>query len=373
MPIPLLLHGRHAPTVTYEPLGDWMVPWRFEAFEPEYEALRTAAGLIDYSHQALIEVRGADRLSFLHQMLTNDLRAREPGTGCAAALLTPTAKVLALLLVLVDKDTVRLLTDVARAGTVADLLEQHHFSEDVAITNHERHFGVFAIQGPRTIEVLTQTLGTIVSLPVDGAHVRASWNGTSLHLARWSLGGEVGVLGLVEAQRLPEVWDALHRQGLSHSLRRVGWEALNAARIEAGVPWWGVDLDDTILLPETGLEPLVASDTKGCYLGQEIVARMATYGSASKRLMALLVDDEQVPAAGDRILREEQECGWVTSACRSPRLRRPLALGYVKRGAYDPGTSVVIAHGDRRVPAVVAERPHAVSGPASSGRTPAGG
>ncbi|MBI3084000.1 MAG: hypothetical protein HYY90_06510, partial [Candidatus Omnitrophica bacterium] len=86
----LLLHGRHTrDAVEYQPLGQWIVPWRFGSFEAEYEALRAGAGLIDFSTQALIEVRGRDRATFLNALLTNDIKRLSPGTGCRAALLDP--------------------------------------------------------------------------------------------------------------------------------------------------------------------------------------------------------------------------------------------------------------------------------------------
>jgi aminomethyltransferase len=148
-------------------------------------------------------------------------------------------------------------------------------------------------------------------------------------------------------------------------LTLVGWEALNTARIEAGIPWFGIDMDMTNLLPETGLEDVLASGTKGCYLGQEIIARMRTYGSPNKKLMGLRVEGRDVPQAGDGIVRAGEMVGRVTSGCDSPALRRPIAMGYVKRGAYEPGTAVEIVRGDDRLAATVVAlgalglRPHA--------------
>jgi len=110
MVMPLLLHGRHAgPHVLYQPFGPWIVPWRFGSLEEEYLALRTGVGLIDDSTQALLEVQGADRTSFLHNLLTNDIKRLTPGTGCRSALLTPNAKLIAEFLVLVDLSSIWLL------------------------------------------------------------------------------------------------------------------------------------------------------------------------------------------------------------------------------------------------------------------------
>ena len=103
--------------------------------------------------------------------------------------------------------------------------------------------------------------------------------------------------------------------------------------------------------------PVLASGTKGCYPGQEIVARMQTYGAPSKRLIGLLVEGTELPGPGDRIMHGAADAGWITSACRSPALGRPIALGYVKRGWYEPGTQLELLSGGMRIPVTVAERP----------------
>ena len=372
MPLTLLLHGKHGgSTVRYEPLGEWLVPWRIGAVEEEHRALREGVGLVDYSTQAMLECRGTDRAGFLHRLLTNDLRRLSPGRGCRAALLTPSAKLLAELLVLADAEALWLVCDLPRAAVVAEALERYRFSEEVLVTDHERRRAVLALEGPRTLELLTRLAGADISLPAPGDHVATAFQGLPVWLIRHAVAGGTGVLCVVDAGHAEAAWELLQQRGRAHDLRPVGWEAFNAARIEAGVPWFGLDMDETTLLPETGLEAVAVSDAKGCYIGQEIIARMQTYGSPSKKLMGLLVEGRGAAGSGDRIEREGLEAGWVTSGCWSPALRRPIAMGYVKRGAYEPGTSVEIVGAGGRVAATVAERP-LVTRPASSGRTRAG-
>ncbi len=354
--MPLLLHGRHGgPTVAYQPLGDWLVPWRFTSVEEEYQTLQTDAGLLDLSTLALIECRGPDRVDFLQRILTNDLKGLAPGSGCRAALLTPQAKLLADLLVLADPDAVWLLCHLSRADTVARTLDTYHFSEELTLTNHERRDAALALLGPRALEMASRLLDRALALPRPSDHALLEWEGMRLRVIRQHLltGGLPGVICLVPAERAPAFWDALLRAGRACGVRPVGWEALNIARIEAGVPWFGLDMDETTLLPETGLEAIVASDAKGCYVGQEIVARLATYGSVSKKLMGLLMEGEDAPASGETIWREGEEVGRMTSACRSLALKRPIGMGYIKRGAYEAGTAVHIAHGTSRLSATV--------------------
>ena len=357
MPYPLLLHAKHHPNATYQPFGEWIVPWRFQSVETEYQTLRTAVGLIDYSTQALIELRGADRVSFLQNLLTNDVQRLAPGTGCQAALLTSSAKLIADLFVFAERDALWLLCDASRASVVAQTLDRYLFSEQLTITNHERREAVFALQGPKTVECLTQLLGGAVALAQPGDHVVAQLQGIPLRVIRHTVTGLLGVLCVCPAEHAQTAWEVLGERGGVLGLKLVGWEALNVSRIEAGIPWFGIDMDESNLLPETGLEAVAVSDTKGCYLGQEIIARMQTYGSANKKLMGLLVEGNQVPDQGDPILHDGEEAGHVTSACFSPILKRPIAMGYLKRGAYEGGTAVHILQDGKPVAASVAPRP----------------
>ena len=358
MTIPLLLHGRHAgPAVVYQPFGPWIVPWRFSGWEEEYRALKTGVGLIDWSRLTVIECRGRDRTEFLQRLLTNDVKRLAPGTGCCACLLTPSANVLADLLVLAEQDVLQLLCDVTRADAVAQTLERYRFSDEVDIVNCERRQAVLALQGPGTGAFLTRLTGTTVPLHHLSDHSNVSVRGVPLKVIRHALASDEGILCVMDSEQVETAWILLQQEGLKAGVRLVGWEALNAARIEAGVPWFGVDLDDSNLLPETGLEAMAVSETKGCYIGQEIVARMQTYGSPSKKLVGLRLSRAGVPAAGDRIVKGDQPLGRITSACDSPALRQPIAMGYVKRGAYEPETAVEVVGDDARWEATVVSRP----------------
>jgi folate-binding protein YgfZ len=358
MPYPLLLHGKHrGDDVTYLPFGEWIVPWRFDSCEAEYQTLRTGVGLIDYSHHAVIEVSGADRVSFLHNLLTNDIQRLSPGAGVQAALLTDSAKLIAELLVLADENSLWLLCNATRAASLAQTLERYHISEQVCITNHERRDAVLALQGPRAIECLIQLLGRVVSLPQTGDHGMFVLQQMPIRIVRHSLLGGIGVLCICLAEQAQVLWEGMARRGIAYGLRMVGWEALNVARIEAGIPWFGVDMDDSNLLPETGLERIAVSGTKGCYVGQEVIARMETYGSPNKKLMGLLVEGDVAVEPGASITCNGEDAGRVTSACLSVTLKRSIAMGYVKRGAYEPGTAVEIRQGARPLAATVTTRP----------------
>ena len=357
MPIPLLLHGKHDGSVLYEPFGPWIVPWRFTSPEEEYATLRTTAGLVDYSTQALIELQGADRASFLQRLLTNDIARLVPGTGCYAALLDPSAKLIAPLIVFADPDALWLMCDLPNSETVAAMINRYLFSERVQLVHHERRVAVLAIDGPQAADVVAALTGTstLPSQPLH--HVTTLFDQFTVRWLRHSVTGTDGILGLVPGDDAPALWELLRRSALTLGAQPVGWETLNVARIEGGQPWFDIDMDATNLLPETGLERSMVSDSKGCYIGQEIIARLHTYGSPNKKLMGLLVDGEAVPKPGERLSRTGEDVGWITSGCYSPALRRPIAMGYVKRGWYKPATTVELVGNAGSPAAIVVELP----------------
>jgi folate-binding protein YgfZ len=136
----------------------------------------------------------------------------------------------------------------------------------------------------------------------------------------------------------------------------VGAEALEVLRVEAGIPAYGRDVDETVILPETRLDALV-SYTKGCYIGQETVARVKYRGHINRGLSGLMLEGDRVPRHGDAIIAEDKDVGRVTSAVRSIALGRPIALGYVRREHFEPGARVSLRMGESLVPARVAELP----------------
>lgn len=354
MPLTLLLHGHHAPDVIYEPFGPWLVPWRFSATREEYHRLRDDAGVLDASIYAAIEVRGADRHEFLQRLLTNDIKRLAPGTGCRAALLSPSAKLIADLLVLADADALWLLCELPYAEIVRRTLEHYLFTEAVTLTAHERRFAALALLGPRAMTLASQLAGTPLALTSPISHVTWPLHDVPARWVRWSLIGDAGFMCLFEADQARPIWNWWLQEA---GVPPIGWEALHIARIEAGLPWMGIDMTEDNLLPETGLDAQMASETKGCYLGQEIVARMRTYGSPSKRLMGLMLEDATVPVAGDELWRGGELVGQVTSACHSIALERVIAIGYLKRGANEPGTVVSVQGGDTKQLAAVIQLP----------------
>ena len=300
----------------------------------EYRAVRERAGLLDEPAWGVIEVRGTDRVAFLHNLLTQDIKSLQAGSAAEAALVTPAAKMLATPIVLAEADAHWLLTPRPQVETVLKTLDRYLITEDVTLADQRDNQTVLAIQGPRSQALLDEA-------------------GGAMRRAAYSVTGEPGALVMVPVERAA----ALRTQLRQHGAMPIGWETMNVLRIEAGIPWFGLDIDENTLLPETGLEGRLVSYTKGCYVGQEIIARVQTYGNVSRKLMGLLIEGHDVPQPKDAILSSGEPVGHITSACFSPALQQPIALGYVKRPFYEAGIAVTVVHVDHAIPATLAKRP----------------
>jgi folate-binding protein YgfZ len=299
----------------------------------EYEAAREGAAVVDLSARGLLEASGPQRQKFLQGMLTNDVAGRRPGQGCRAALLTAKGAVQALLRVLVETDVVLLEADAERLVLVQKVLEHHRVAAPVRFA--PRPAAVVGLLGPRAGDVLRAA--GVETLPDEPeGHARTTLAGQAVRLVR---AGDLPGGGFV-LHAAPEAAAGAREALQAAGARPIGPDALDARRVEELCPWWGSDVTEENLLHETGLVAALHSPAKGCYLGQEVVARLqARGGNVNKALRGLRLS---APAAQDAIVTAEgKDVGRVTTAAVSPRLG-PIALAYVHRSHFAPGTAVEV-------------------------------
>ncbi|MBI2526997.1 MAG: aminomethyl transferase family protein [Candidatus Rokubacteria bacterium] len=342
-------HARHG-AVMRESCG-WLLPAHYGDPALEYRAVREGAGLADRSPVGKAAVTGRDRAAFLHGMLSNDIKGLKPGQGCPAALLDAHGKVMSLLSVYALED--RLLLELPPGSTEKTLQVIDHFliSEKASLEPADEAFSVLSLQGPGAGALLERLAGGALTL-APYAHAEVTLGETAARIIHRAEGAPAGFQCWTAAAAGAALWETLVAAGA----RPVGVEAWEVLRVEAGIPLYGHDVDETVILPETRLEHLV-SYTKGCYIGQEVVARVKYRGHVNRALAGLILEGERVPAHGARILVDGTEIGRVTSAVRSLALGTPIALGYVRREHLDPGTALTVAAGDAQLPARVAALP----------------
>jgi folate-binding protein YgfZ len=324
--------------------------------------------LFDLTGRGAVILTGKDRASFLHGLVTNDISKLTPGTGCAAAFLTPKGKVLADCVVLCEEDRLEIDCEPELAKKIQDLLRKYLVFNEVQIANLTSETAVFHLQHSAAGDAVEEFLGRVIKRESDGTGAGGAWPDTPHAHVMASAGDDVGIpVRLVRENRTgvpgydvrcpSSLSEEIRKAFLSAGTRQASDAEMECLRIEAGIPRWGFELTESVLPDEAGLrERGFISDVKGCYIGQETVARIKTYGHVNRSLVRLLLEGE-APASGSEILFEGEKAGAVTSAARTAGSGPATALGYVRRERAAPGTRLLVRtrEGDR--PATVSTPP----------------
>ncbi len=303
-------------------------------------AVRSRAGLFRLEDRGLLSVRGGDRVRWLDGMVSHDIQALgAERTGCYASLLTRTGRMVADLHVLWAEEALRLELERSAAAEVVAHLDRFIIADDVQLANCSEEIGRLAVEGPAAPDIL-EAIAPGLALPQDACG-EVELAGAPVTLAAFGFSGEAAFQLLVPAAAREDVAAALLATGAPHGLVEAGAEALEILRIEAGIPRVGSELDDSVLPDEAGLDRTI-STTKGCYTGQEVVARLRSQGVPSHRLMGLRSPGGDPIPVGEPIQAESSRVGEITSACSSPRFGS-IALGFLRRGHAEPGRRLSVS------------------------------
>lgn len=303
--------------------------------------MRVRAGLLDRQSRGRLELTGKDRLGYLHGLLTNDVAVLSAGRGCYAALLTPQGRMVTDMRVSELGDRVLIDLPAATADAVRRRLADFIFAEDVEVHDVTATLTQFGLYGPQATVILARvTAGAdreqLDSLAAD-ANLQLAFNGVPLVVVRSSDYGLAGFELFAESARGEDLANALRTAGAS----TVSLATADVTRIEAGRPEFGVDMDEHTIPLEAGLLDRAISQTKGCYVGQEVIIRVLHRGGGrvARHLVGLAAGSETDPMQpGERLKSEQRDIGVVTSAAFSPALGRTIGLGYVHRDFMEPGT-----------------------------------
>ena len=302
----------------------------------EHAALYESAGVLDLSFRSRLCLTGTDRVRFLHGQITNDVKKLRMGEGCYAALTTAKGKMQSDLNVFVLPDELLLDFEPGYAATVTERLEKYIVADDVQLVEVAPLYGLLSVHGPRG-EAVVRALDLFAELPGQSLASTNVKDGTlgEIYLMNHARLGSSGFDLFVPTDSLGAVADKLIAAAKSLGGRACGWTAFETVRIEAGIPRFGADMDETNLPQECGIEARAVSYTKGCYIGQEVLNRIHSMGHVNRELRGLrLADDlKSLPMKADKLFQNDKEVGHVTSAVHSPMLNANLALGYVRREA----------------------------------------
>ena len=317
-----------------------VLPEAFAPLEQEWRIARNTVALFDTNFRAFLHLTGPDRVRFLNAISTNDVKSLTEGHGSLGLLLNPQGHILAEAECHALPDQLLVLTHAMVRERTAEWLEKYVIMDDVTLEDATARFGSVALEGPAAASLLHQVCGLKLDAMPDFAH-REVVIGAAAGLAiRRSHFGEVGAEIVAARESLPGIWQMLAGVVRKPGGGPVGYAALNALRLEAGIPWFSYDFDDQRIPHEAGLETSHISYTKGCYTGQEIVERVRSRGHVNRRRVGLQFEGTTPPPAQTKLLADDKEVGHVTSAAYSPARQRAIGMGYLRHEHTAPGSHV---------------------------------
>ncbi|MHC4448036.1 MAG: CAF17-like 4Fe-4S cluster assembly/insertion protein YgfZ [Planctomycetota bacterium] len=341
----------------------------FGSLESEYAAIRRGAGVLDSPHRGTLVVGGAERRDFFDRMVTAAAKNMAAGSVKPSFWLNRKGRIDADLLLIELEDRMVVDLGIHEAAPTCELLNGYIFSEGVEIEDASGAFHHVAIHGRHALEALAAAarLETLVLAPLAAATISIA--GIEVLVARRDQTGEVGLELIMPYDGAEAVWEAVvGADGAAgegrQRVRPIGWHAFNIARIEAGTPIYNIDFGPNNLPHETGVVDDRVSFTKGCYLGQEVVARIQNLGRPKQMLVGLKMARGLLPVAGGQVFEVEaapdgaremgDQVGVVTSSSLSPMLgAAPIAFAMLKTACAEPGSTVLVNAEGEQVEAAV--------------------
>jgi folate-binding protein YgfZ len=308
-----------------------------------YQAATRAAALAEKDWFGIIKLTGGDRASWLQGMVTNDVQKVAPGGGCYAAHLTPQGKIVAHMQVLIDADALWLTLERAAIPKLLEAFDKLLIMEDVQMAEVSDDYSILALLGPKSSSALEVWTNEALELAGKYAHRKID----DSRIVRSELGYDIWV----PREKEDKILHFLAQSGAT-AIDHGAWDVL---RTEAGIPVYGVDIDETTTMPEIGEAGI--NYEKGCYIGQEVVAKVKYIGHVNRRFVGLVFSGTDLPQLKSPIQKGGREVGYVTTALFSPGLKKPIALGFVSRAAYAPGNEVDVVSNGKTLQASIVELP----------------
>jgi folate-binding protein YgfZ len=306
----------------------------------EYAAAVGSAAVFDWGNPAQIEITGADRVRFLHGFCTNDIKRLQAGQGCEAFITNVKGRILGHVWIDIGPSSIWLDAGPVAADRLVAHLDRYIINEDVTIADRTQETDAFLVMGPDAAAKVATALGDVARL---GAleHKDFAHGSGSVRVCRRDVGAQPAYVVRAARTTMPELWEALRQSGA----RPAGSAVWSALRIEAGLPIYGVDLTEENLAQEAARTQTAISFTKGCYLGQEPIARIDAMGHVNRELRSLRIASETVSTAGASVFSDRDgstAVGTVTSAAFSFGSHSAVALAVLRTNAGAPGNQVFV-------------------------------
>jgi folate-binding protein YgfZ len=322
-----------------------LLPEIFSTFEDEYRAARGSLVIFDTNWHAIINLSGPDRLRYLNAIVSNDVKNLKEGSGTLALLLNPQGRILAELEIYALKDRLLTLSHASLRQRTIETLDKYIIMDDVTLEDVTDKLGTLAIEGPQAARTIEKAYGfdldELPDLAIRSVHI----DSMPCEIIRRSHFGYVGMEVVAPQKSLKQIWENLLELVRSRGGLPMGMKALEALRLEAGIPFYPADFNDTVIPHEAAVETTHISFTKGCYTGQEIVERVRSRGQVNRRRVNLKFSTPEPPAAGTRLSVDGKELGLVTSSAFSPKAGTAIGMGYSRREHDTPGSILDVDDG----------------------------
>lgn len=344
-----LIEEHRAAGARMEEFAGCILPSAFSDFAQEYRAARESATLFDTNWHAIFALSGRDRVKYLHAISSNNIKDLGEGHGVFALLLNPQGHILAELEVYSLKDKLLVLSHASARERAFATLKKYILGSQVQLEDLTGQFGSLAFEGPGAATLFEEMVASdLTSLP-ELAIVEAPIDLAVGYAIRRSHFGELGAEIVTPREHLTHLWKSLAAKARAQNGLPAGMKVLNALRLEAGVPWFPLDFNDSVIPQEAVLENTHISFSKGCYTGQEIVERVRSRGHVNRKRVVLKFSANDPPPAGTKLRAGGVEVGYVTSSAFSPAMGTAIGMGYLRREhnatgsivEYDGGTAKV--------------------------------
>jgi folate-binding protein YgfZ len=326
-----------------------LLPELFSTFDDEYRAARESVAIFDTSWHAVIELSGPDRSRYLNAIVSNDVKSLGEGRGILALLLDPKGHILAELEIYALKNRLLTLSHASSRQRTVETLDKYIIMDDVTLKDATDQLGSLAIEGPLAAKMLDKAYGInleeLADLDIRSIHI----DSMPCEVIRRSHFGYPGIEIIAPRKSLAPLWENLLALVRLRGGQPIGMKTLESLRLEAGVPFYPADFNDTVIPQEAAVETTHVSFVKGCYTGQEIVERVRSRGQVNRLRVKLKFSAPEPPPFATRLSAEGKEVGLVTSSAFSPQASTAIGMGYSRREHGSPGTILEFDNGTAEV------------------------
>jgi folate-binding protein YgfZ len=317
-----------------------LLPEGFSNFDAEYAKTRQNVALFDTNWHLNAHFTGRDRVKYLHAITSGNVKDLTQDRGTLALLLSPQGRILAELEIYALAESVLVRSHVSLREQTIATLKKYILGSQVKLEDETDTTGRFAIEGPRATVAVKELSGLELHELPEMATREIEINGIPCRVIRRSHFAQPGAEFIARREALPALWEKARMAIQAQGGAPIGMLALNSLRLEAGVPWFPLDFNDTVIPHEAAVETTHISFNKGCYTGQEIVERVRSQGRVNRKRVLLKFSSAQPPLPGTKLRAGGNDIGAITSAAYSPSYGTAIGMGYVKRDQHAAGSTV---------------------------------